>query len=317
VSSELRFTDEINKRLTMNMLIQGAAIHSSLTLHYLVRDEIDATDPRLISIYDRLAVGMPLVMWRGEAVLMAGRPRRFWSRIGDSRHPFHHHPLLAKHGATLAEATLQHALKRAREKKAWTTYGLVSVQLNWLLIRALQLERSKKFRLVELAVQATSKMWDISPDRLHASLTTDVKVGEIRKQPTLRGRLYAAFAVGWSGVRIDQTELRIVAKAFAWPLLAHELVKGTAELVSLHGLNSMDNDCYEAVMTATERVDFEPWHMQAGAELWRRFLTVIPSDRPLSEIFMHIAQLEPRRFEAIMMAIVEEPEAARSAITRL
>ncbi len=78
------------------MLIQGAAIHSSLTLHYLVRDEIDATDPRLISIYDRLAVGMPLVMWRGEAVLMAGRPRRFWSRIGDSRHPFHHHPLLAK-----------------------------------------------------------------------------------------------------------------------------------------------------------------------------------------------------------------------------
>jgi hypothetical protein len=299
----------------MNMLIQGAAIHSALTLHYLVRDELDAINPKLISVYDRVAVGMPLVLWRGEIVLMTGRPRRFWSRIGDSRHPFHHHPLLARHGATLAEATLQHALLRARQKKAWTTPGLVSVQLNWLLIRAMQLERSEKSRLEELAVLATSKMWDMAPGRLDASLTTNVKVGEIRQQPKFRGRLYAAFAAGWSGVQVDKTELRIVAKAFAWPLLAHELVKGTAELVSLHGLNSLDNECYEAVMTATERVDFEPWHMQAGTELWRLFLAVIPADRSLSEVFMHIAQLDPRRFEAVMMAIVEEPEAARSAIT--
>ena len=317
MSSEDRFLDEINKRLTMNVLIQGAAMHSVLTLHYLVQEELDRINPKLISIYDRVAVGMPLVMWRGEVVMIAGRPRRFWSRIGESSHPFSRHPFLAKHGGRLAEGTLEHALKRAKLKKAWTTHGLVSVQLNWLVLKAMKLERAQISRLEELAVEATSTMWGIDPDRLDGSLTVDVKVGEVRSQPTLSGRIYAACGAGWSGVQLDETELRVVAKAFAWPLLVHELVKGTAELVSLHALNSLDDECYEAVMAATERVDFEPWHMQVGSELWRRFLAAIPADRSLSEVFMHVARLSPKRLEALMMAIVEEPEAARSAISAL
>jgi hypothetical protein len=59
---------------------------------------IHQINPQLISIYDRVAVGMPLVMWRGEVVLIAGRPSRFWSRTGKASHPFFGHPLPAHAG---------------------------------------------------------------------------------------------------------------------------------------------------------------------------------------------------------------------------
>ena len=47
--------DEINKRLTLNWLIQGAAQHAGMTFHHLVRDELDALDPHRASPSRRLA----------------------------------------------------------------------------------------------------------------------------------------------------------------------------------------------------------------------------------------------------------------------
>ena len=47
---------EVNKRLTMNLLMQGAASHVFLTAHHLVRTELNQLDPRLIPFYDRFAI---------------------------------------------------------------------------------------------------------------------------------------------------------------------------------------------------------------------------------------------------------------------
>ena len=61
--------DEINKRLTLNLLIQGSAQHAFLTSHYLVRDELTALDSDLLRLYEVwLKTGSP----RAHALLREG-----------------------------------------------------------------------------------------------------------------------------------------------------------------------------------------------------------------------------------------------------
>ena len=97
--------DQINKRLTLNLLIQWSAQHAFFTAHYLVRDELAMIDPKLIDLYDKFAVAGALQYWYGLSVLTAGWPARFWKRIARSGHLFSQHPFLCRHGAMLAEAT--------------------------------------------------------------------------------------------------------------------------------------------------------------------------------------------------------------------
>jgi hypothetical protein len=49
--------DQINKRILINCIIQGSSIHSFYTVHHLVKDNLDAIDPELISYYDKFSVG--------------------------------------------------------------------------------------------------------------------------------------------------------------------------------------------------------------------------------------------------------------------
>src|SRR6266851_1045136 len=71
---------EINKRLTLNWLIQGAAQHAGMTFHHLVRDELDALDTGLLQLYDQYALINLLQYWRAQATLVLGWPPRFWRR---------------------------------------------------------------------------------------------------------------------------------------------------------------------------------------------------------------------------------------------
>src|SRR5688500_1025317 len=104
---------EIQKRHTLNWLIQGASEHAGMTLHHLVRDELNALDARLLRSYDQFALLVLLQYWRGASVLLVGWPPRFWKRAAsDPTHPFFSHPLLSKYGGMLAEAAKQRALER-------------------------------------------------------------------------------------------------------------------------------------------------------------------------------------------------------------
>src|SRR5687767_13236495 len=111
---ELR--EQINKRLTLNLLIQGAAEHAFLTSHYLVRDELNAISPKLLPLYDKTALAAFVQFW-GDGVIVSGFPRWYWWRARASRrHPFYHHRLLSRHGGMLANAAKLRAYQRCREK---------------------------------------------------------------------------------------------------------------------------------------------------------------------------------------------------------
>lgn len=49
--------NQINKRILMNCIIQGASVHSFYTLHHLVKEELDKLNPMLVDLYDRFSIG--------------------------------------------------------------------------------------------------------------------------------------------------------------------------------------------------------------------------------------------------------------------
>lgn len=115
---------------------------------------------------------------------------------------------------------------------------------------------------------------------------------------------------GWSGVERRGDELIVIAKAIFWPMLVHELIKGTMELICLHGLNDLPESEFEKVMDYTEHVEYEVPMMQIGPEIYRRFVSVLPSGLSLAQCVMKIAQLDPIDLEEFMFEMVEAPNRA-------
>jgi hypothetical protein len=109
----------------------------------------------------------------------------------------------------------------------------------------------------------------------------------------------------------------VVGRGTNWYYSAKELVKGTAELVCLHGLNRLSDDIYRKVIRAADGVDFEPWMLQSGGELWRLLLAVMPSGRPIAQMLMHLARLPAGPLHALILDVIEQPGRARAALATL
>jgi len=316
--TEAEVRHEINKRLTLNWLIQGAAQHAGMTCHHLVRDELDAVHPKLLRLYDQYALINLLQYWRLEAAILLGWPPRFWRRAAsDPRHPFFGHPLLSRHGGTLAAAAKQRAVERSKTKGLTRIPVLFAFQVAYVIGRLNTIEAKHSRELIALAKKATATVWGIAPDQLDADLTASVAFGNLRRPETLRERILRGCAVGYGGVLRRDDSFEVVARATNWYVLNKELVKGTAELICLHGINKLRDDTYDLVLRSADRIEFEPWMLQTGGELWRRLLPLLPAGRPLAGMLMHVARLPAGPLERLMLAVIEEPESARGRLAGL
>ncbi len=313
---------ELHKRFTLNLFIQGAAAHTYITAHHLVRDELELLEPGMVRLYDKLAVNLHLCQWLGDMFLILGRPRTFWRTLGDPSHPFHGHAFLTKHGRGLAEAALRDATRRARRLHTSAVPGIHYAETLWLLGRTVVREKKHRRALEQLGVQATAQIWGIDAARLSGSLTSSVEFGNLQTPTTRAGRMLRAAAAGYGGVVRESGRFQVVARAWTWPLLAHELTKGTAELVCLHGLNRLDDATYQSVTAEADRIEHEVWMIQAGGELWRKFLAAIPNRQlagkiALADSLMHVARLKPEPLEQFAMDLVEHPLTARATLADL
>lgn len=307
--------EEVNKRLTLNWLIQGAAQHAGMTFHHLVRDELDALHPGLLRLYDQYALINILQYWHFDAAMLLGFPSRFWKQASSKpSHPFFAHPLLSKHGGALAADAKRRAVDRAKEKGVTCTPILFAFQAAYLTVRLQVVEARHSSVLINLAKKATATVWGISMDRLNAALTRNVVFGDLSTPRTLRGRFLRGAAVAYGGVMRCSNGLRVVAKAPNWQLLTKELVKGTAELICLHGLNGLPEDAYRQVIHDADQIEFEPWMLQSGGELWRHLLAVLPPHLPLAEVLMHLARLPAQSLQSLLLAVIEKPQHAREVL---
>ncbi|HEV3146061.1 MAG TPA: hypothetical protein VGZ47_19395 [Gemmataceae bacterium] len=310
--------DEINKRFTLNWLIQGAAQHAGMTFHHIVRDELDAIDPELVPLYDQYALINLLQYWHIDGALLLGRPTRFWKRAAsDPKHPFFGHPVLSRHGGMLALAARDRGRARCKEKGFWLLRFFFPFQVVRVVGRLKAKEAGHSQELIRLAKKAVDMVWGIPQDRLEGELTKNVAFGKLSSPRTAGGRNFRSCAVGYGGVIRRGKSLVVVGKGTNWQLVAKELVKGTAELICLHGLNRLSDEMYQQVIAAADGVDYEAWMLQTGGELWRRVLAVLPSGRPLAEILMHLARLPARSLETLMLAVIEQPDLARELLAGL
>jgi hypothetical protein len=309
---------EINKRLTLNWLIQGAAQHAGMTAHHLVRDGLDTIHPDLVRLYDLYALVNLFQYWSPDAVLLLGWPPRFWKRAAsNSNHPFFNHALLSRHGGTLAAVAKERAVERANEKGFTGNLSLIPYRVSRELARVRMIEAGHSEDLVELAKRATSLVWSIPADRLDANLSTTITLENPGGAETLRGRILGQLAVGYARVAARDGAVDVVARATNWYFLAKELVKGTAELICLHGLAHLGDDVYQVVMRQADKIEYEPWMLQSGGELWRRLLSVLPKGRSLQGMLMYLARLPAESLESLMLMVIEQPELARLQLAHL
>jgi len=310
----------INKRLTLNLLIQGAAGHACLTAHHLVHPELEGIRPGLTAWYDKMAVFLNLQYWHPLTRIIFGNPVTFWNSVTRSDHPFHGHALLTRHGARLAAATFEHSRERARARRMWWTPFSSWFWVQIAGVRIIRAEKPHKQQLARLAKRANSIAWGMPERMLDAELTGftgDPQFGVLSRPQTFRGKLFRAAASAYGGVVRRHGRLVVVAKANMWPLLSHELVKGTAELVCLHGLNRLDRLTYLRVVRAADQTEYEIPMLQAGPDMWRRFLAALPTGKTAAEALMSVARLDPRSLEELMFAVIEEPERARRTMNKL
>ena len=149
---------EVNKRVTMNTMTQGAAIHSMMTAHHMAKQAVNAIDPDLISLYDKFSSG--------------------------------------SHG------------------------------MYWIIDFAAMMEQ------------------------------------------------LAGMQIGSSSLKFDDETPQIEARAIMFPILIQELIKGVMELLTYHHISDLEPETGRKVIQHADRLEHEPWQIQIGPELWRRFLKV-------------------------------------------
>ena len=304
----------VNKRLTMNILIQGAASLAHLSAQHLVRDELDQINDELVPLYDRSIAGATYAYWKGFISVIMGRANKFWGTMNKPGHPFFYHRFLRRHGKMLADEAFAAAKTRCVEKGV--PIGLYRHEYAIMkdIFKIIELEQDHRPRLAALAKNACEQIVGTPQNLMNAAITETPAWGTVRRPQTLKGRIIQNAMVGWGGVDRVGGELQVVAKAIVWPLLLHELVKGSMELICLHGMSDMPTSDFDVVMDYTEHLEYEVPMIQMGPEFYQRFLKVVPPELALADCVMAVSVMEPIELEEFLFDMIEAPETARQTL---
>ena len=301
---------QVNKRLTLNLLIQGAASHVFFSAHHLAAEQFNRIDREMLRHYDRMIVAMSLGYWIGTVPLIMGNPNKYFRNLDRPGNPFQYHRFMLRFGQQIGEEAREFIFQQADE------YGFDKVgwKNEWvqtkLALKTLEMETNHKPELEEIGKQVCSEIYGIPTDRLNAELTTEPAFGTVRTPKTWAGKLIKKFMVGWSAVERRDGRMEVVAKAWIWPLLIHELVKGTVELICLHGLSNLEDEEFELVMDETEHVEYEIPMLQVGGTFFKKVLSVIPREMPVEQGLMHVARMPAVLLDEFLFDMMTVPQNA-------
>jgi hypothetical protein len=301
---------QVNRRLSLNLLIQGAATHVFLTAHHLISDELNALDVGLVPAYDQLMPRAHLGYFVGGIPLLLGNPKKFWRRINRPSNPFCFHPFLSKYGPQLAREARSSIFEKCRDQGIWINGITNEIGVMKVYLSALQKELPHIPTLERLGKKVCSDIYGIGVDQLNAQITTTPAWGTVRRPETWRGRMAIHLMIGWGGVERRDGRIGVTAKASTWPLLLHELVKGTVELICLHGLGRLEDDSFDAVMNHTEHLEYEFPMIQIGGEFFKKFLAVLPREISLAQCILHVANFAPEQLDQFLVQMIDSPNRA-------
>lgn len=110
----------------------------------------------------------------------------------------------------------------------------------------------------------------------------------------------------------------IRAKAFTFPILIHELVKGVMELLASHGLPE-DPKITEYVMGKADFTAAEPWDMRLGPSIWEKFTDAMDvADFDIKHhIFTELVALPVDEFNRAMREIMAGTKEGKRIVQEL
>lgn len=125
-------------------------------------------------------------------------------------------------------------------------------------------------------------------------------------------------AAGSTKIKYDEEDQPYVdARAVCFPVLAQEMSKGVAELLSHHGLQNLDEPATKHVLNRADDVRHEPYLIQVGPEIWRKLLAVKPRDVSIAQLYQALAMQEPDRLHEIIYRVLKEPDEAGELLASL
>jgi hypothetical protein len=120
----------------------------------------------------------------------------------------------------------------------------------------------------------------------------------------------------------------VKARAVNFPVLIHELIKGTLELVALHG-RKRDEEGNEEDFTAIEdsedTLEKEMWDLRLGPAIWDRIRQQMPEDILTDEskveiqnyLLMAIFQLPAKKFLVLCKEIISGGDSGKRLLSEL
>jgi hypothetical protein len=113
------------------------------------------------------------------------------------------------------------------------------------------------------------------------------------------------------------------ARGVFFPVLVHELIKGTMEIIATQGLPD-DKRQADMVMGVTDTLPMEIWDLRFGPVIWERLIATYP-DRLYDEDYKHIhnylfsriSKLSTKEFANLMNMVIKQDPRASQVIERM
>ena len=118
----------------------------------------------------------------------------------------------------------------------------------------------------------------------------------------------------------EEEEPVVEAKAWIFPLLVHELIKGAMELAASNwGEGHLDFEEQKHVIDRADTVENEIWGMRLGPGMWEKFVACIDDDDyKLKQWFFHeLTKLPAQQFHTFMKEILSNSAKCKEVIAHL
>jgi len=118
----------------------------------------------------------------------------------------------------------------------------------------------------------------------------------------------------------QEEEPQIEAKAWIFPLLVHELIKGVMELAAIGWAEGhMEPDEHKHVISRADTIPGEIWGMRLGPGMWEKFLECIEDEdyKIKHWLFQQLSQLPAPKFHSFMQEILSSTQECKKVIDHL
>lgn len=211
-------------------------------------------------------------------------------------------------------------------------------------LEKLDLEKAKR-RFINTIIQGASKrghyMYHYVEDRVRQIVGNDRIIGLYGIMMSVNDALYWQLpnetmkAMGNGGSIAGREDVdrqtnppTVKARAVNFPVLIHELIKGTLELIALHGRNRDEEgneEDFTDIEDSEDTLEKEMWDLRLGPAIWDRIRSKFPEDVLTDEtkgiiqlmVFQHIFKKPAKEFLVFMKEVVSDSENGNRLMTTL